>query len=833
MADFKLRAPPRLRLSALVSIGGVIGQGAAVPLAGSALASAQAAAALLRGVNLGGAASASAQATAALLRGLRLQGSAVAGASSTASLNWAISPTIITFVQGAGGTFSVANTGPSGYIPGGVYSVDPLTTQLPALVTLSDAGTLTDGGASPSSLGGIVFTYHEPGAIPTLTLHPTNTATLPYHASVFPTEGAVPSGQVLVSPDDANLRSSVLSAWPDGSAQVMVVAGETAVTNAVTKTIRLRPGAPSGAALTASRIDAIVSDIVVNFGGGDQTLSSFTSPERVWWANAATICARYRLSCNLGVMEAVIDIHAFRAGVSDRAFVEVVIENSRINPASPVTPATQTYTGATVKVNGATIATVSSPTAGQSYQSAYGSGTYTGGHEAFRAWYCATWVGLDPGITVTHDPASLRKHPVFFEQVEANTLNLATEYSSATFDVYAPWRPCRVRVPGMGAGAWYEEISPYTRAQAHYFQTGDRAAAQAVVNHALGALCCSINYRSTATNLVCSVADLAGKSGSANTWPVTSATFAGWASTEPQFESAHQPAHGLVAFLCRPSPAFIEVAQKIMAWNVPHLDSGTGDGTHPFNQPRGRAWLMRNYAHAIFLTPDDMTTWKTSARTALNGERQLVDGFLNVAWNHFGIVWDWTAPTADNDQSGSRAGYQHSFFQQNFMGTAFDMVSRAKVLRNADLAAFELMTDRILGFNVRWITDAISYEWLCLPYQPTVGIESGGAITASPVNLAALTRQEMSGTYPAAPGVWRKLEPNELNYGTAGSALGADAGGTDYCAQYMAALAAACERGIAGAEVAWDTMVAGVSNFATWRQGFRTQPQVNRWPRNR
>ena len=40
----------------------------------------------------------------------------------------------------------------------------------------------------------------------------------------------------------------------------------------------------------------------------------------IWWQSPQVICARYRLSCGLGAMEAVIDIHAY----AGRALVEVV-----------------------------------------------------------------------------------------------------------------------------------------------------------------------------------------------------------------------------------------------------------------------------------------------------------------------------------------------------------------------------------------------------------------------------------------------------------------------------------------------------------------------------
>ena len=74
-------------------------------------------------------------------------------------------------------------------------------------------------GAGPSFRG-----------LPTLTLHPTQTGSGPYSAAVLPLEGLVPAGQSLDSPDDPSVRSTVISTWPDGSASVIVVTGETSVT---------------------------------------------------------------------------------------------------------------------------------------------------------------------------------------------------------------------------------------------------------------------------------------------------------------------------------------------------------------------------------------------------------------------------------------------------------------------------------------------------------------------------------------------------------------------------------------------------------------------------
>jgi hypothetical protein len=95
------------------------------------------------------------------------------------------------------------------------------------------------------------------------------------------------------------------------------------------------------------------------------------------------IQARYHVPIpGHATLEAVIDVQAYAASISNMAHVEVVIENSKIDTAHvPVKPLDAVYTSATVSVNGNTIATVSS------------SFTPEGVHSPFRAWYASTWVG--------------------------------------------------------------------------------------------------------------------------------------------------------------------------------------------------------------------------------------------------------------------------------------------------------------------------------------------------------------------------------------------------------------------------------------------------------
>ena len=117
---------------------------------------------------------------------------------------------------------------------------------------------------------------------------------------------------------------------------------------------------------------------------------------------------------------------------------------------------------------------------------------YAGGHEAFRAWYCSTWVGGDPKVEVTHDVAGLQAHPLFFRCWKGANDDFRTVYQD---DAYKAWSAERLNVPSMPAGGDIEALGPLTQWDARYLQTGSRYVRRAVVATALGALSCNINAR--------------------------------------------------------------------------------------------------------------------------------------------------------------------------------------------------------------------------------------------------------------------------------------------------------------------------------------------------
>lgn len=641
--------------------------------------------------------------------------------------------------------------------------------------------------------------------LPTLTLNPTQSGKGPYMSAVYPLQGLVPTGQSLDSPDDPSARSTIISRWPDGSASVVVVAGEIDATRGASRQIRLRAAAAGPGSLTAARVGQVVSDVTVNCGAvGSATFTDFTSPSKVWWANERVICARYRMPVGAhATLEAVIDVHAFS---SNRALVEVVVENCRMATATPVAPAAVSYTAA-VTVNGAPVATVQS------------AGAPGGSHQAFRAWYASGWVGGDPGIDVTHDTASMQAHPLFFKVWK--TGGSMSQYAA---DAYRPWGVGRHPANNMGAGGDAPQIGSLPQWEARYLQTGDNQARRAVIASALSVLTFNVNYRDAGTGLVPTFDQLANKNqqevgqDATKAWPNNGA--------EPAWEVAHHPAAGLMAFMCRPSPAFIEIAQKIAVWNGTW---GSYDGTfRTYYQTRGKAWCVRSLAHAIFLTPDG-DGWKQAGRSALFRNAELLKAFQNDSKSVLGFVWDYSpsfVSTGHADLGG--LGFNQALWQHHYLVTELHKAASAQLLTGAEQSSLVAVANWVAAQPIRYVNEATAGEWRVHYYVTPAG-RSKTAIDSLPTWSQQLAWQFMDGPPPVS-GPWMNGNFQSTSYSSAsvdGSA------GVYYPSCFWAALVAAVERGLPGADAAWNKVMTNVTNLSTWSTGFAAEPRWGAYPRNK
>ena len=385
-----------------------------------------------------------------------------------------------------------------------------------------------------------------------------------------------------------------------------------------------------GTALTPARVAALVKNVTVNAGAlGIASITNFASPERTWWANARVICCRYR---------AAIDTHARGRHrhpcirVRPRVRRRSCSRTARSTPTQrvPARPATKTYAGATVTVNGQEVATVGVAGQGAVVQ------------ERRRRRPLRRWTRSVPRVVLLDmdrrrpEGRGDARHRRRCRRIRSSsgagkarptTSARNTRMTPTTLVGRSAQRAARCR-----AAATWKRIGPLTQWDARYLQTGSRYVRRAVVASALGALSCNVNARDRPAAACRRTRRRSGKTQDDGTWPKT--------ISEPAWEVAHHPAVGLMAFLCQPSPAFIEIAQKIAIWNATALQN---DGVFGFwSQVRGKAWGVRSLAHAIFLTPDG-DTWKPAARSSLAANVRTIDAFRKSPNATLGFVWD-TAP---------------------------------------------------------------------------------------------------------------------------------------------------------------------------------------------
>jgi hypothetical protein len=643
----------------------------------------------------------------------------------------------------------------------------------------------------------------------------------------------VPAGYVLQSPDDAVLVSTILSTHDDGSAAVLVVAGQTTVDAASSSVLRLQAvTAFADTPLTASAIGAVVNSVSVSFGSpyGTAAITDFSRPERIWWTNSRVICARYRIqpqSLSGSALEVVIDIHAYAGG---RALVEVVVENGKIDTVNATTasvPAAATY-NAIVSINGAVAATVDSTHAvpGET------------GHSAFRAWHASHWVGGDPGLRVNQATADLQSHPLLFKCDQAGT-----DQSAYASDAYVPFGHARLPASGMGGTGDAPFIGPLTLWQAQFLQTGDYRTANAVEVSTLAALGYNVNYRDRASGLVPDASLLRGKyqTGSGKNWPVTNADQLGW-------ELAHHPAAGLMAFICRPSPVYIEIAQKICVWNGT-FNADRGGLTYGWNGPnygisdftgvfgassqlRGRAWGMRSLAHATFLSPDD-SAWKSGGRYWLNSNRAYMQAFMDdplFAALHAMWYGGPNQATLEDQGSGPVGAKTYAPWMYHFLVAEVAKIANARLLTGNQQTSLESVADAICLQPVRYVNEQPNGGWRFHPYRQRLGDSTGNLVSYA--NWGTERNTQFSGAPSSVAGRWGGGFGDESTW-AAVEALGfPNSAQGDYPSAYWAALVAAVERGVAGASTAWATVQNNVTNLPTWRTGFASDPRWGAAPRN-
>jgi hypothetical protein len=636
-----------------------------------------------------------------------------------------------------------------------------------------------------------------------------------YSATLIPVRGQLPATAGLVMDDDPTFAYSVLNQWDDGSAALVVVAGTYTATAAgvgeKAVNVTLQPGTPR-AALTAANLATKLSSFDVDLGEcGTGRMSNFSSPERIWWANAQVICARYRVPVSgHPTLEAVLDVHLYAGG---QTFVEVVVENCKINPTAVVWPTNATYTNSRLSVNGVEVSS-----------GVGGVGTPEGVHTRHRAWYAARWLGSETTLRAMQVHTDWQAHPLLFKCVRESTFSMAA-YAN---DAYRPWSTGRHRAVDMGAAGDSPSIGPLTQWDARLVQSGDFRAARASEASALAILSYNVNYRNSQTGEVHNFADIGQRDqqGSPPPWPRLSD-----ALSRATWEVAHHPGAGFVAFLARPAPVFIEVAQKIAVWNGTWSGANNNftwtSGTHGYwYQMRGRAWCLRSLVHATFLSPSNHG-WRAPGQTALHNNAVLFNRWVTDPKALLNTMWDFLPDRGLVDGAGN-TGFQTSMWQYHFLIGELHRAAEVRLLQGEQQALLKSVADWAAMQPVRWINEQPNGGWRYIAYQTSLG-RSSTTIDSLPT-WGEQTAWQYTNQPSAVAGRWYVYDgPIKTSYvdtGANGSA------GAYYPSYLWAALVVAVERNLPGAQQAWATVQRDLVDLPAWLNGFATDPRWGWTPRN-
>jgi hypothetical protein len=278
-----------------------------------------------------------------------------------------------------------------------------------------------------------------------------------------------------------------------------------------------------------------------------------------------------------------------------------------------------------------------------------------------------------------------------------------------------------------------------------------------------------------------------------------------------------------MAFMCRPSPVFIEIAQKIAVWNGTWSSYNGAFGS--FYQTRGKAWCVRSLAHAIFLTPDG-DAWKQAGRSALFRNAQLLKTFQDDPKSVLGFVWDFAPANVSNGYGALGIGFNQPLWQHHYLVTELHKVASAQLLTGAEQTALAAIADWVAAQPIRYVNEANGGEWRVHYYATPAG-RSNTMIDSLPT-WAQQFAWRFSGDPPPVSGPW--MNGNLGGYLSANVDGGA---GAYYPSYFWAAFAAAVERGLPGADAAWTKVMTNVTNLSTWSAGFGSDPRWGAYPRNK
>jgi hypothetical protein len=287
-----------------------------------------------------------------------------------------------------------------------------------------------------------------------------------------------------------------------------------------------------------------------------------------------------------------------------------------------------------------------------------------------------------------------------------------------------------------------------------------------------------------------------------------------------------------MAFVVRPSPVFIEVAQKVAVWNGTW--SGSDNGGFAWTagvfghwyQTRGKAWGLRSLCHAAFITPES-EPWRAGAVGAIKRNGQLIGTFRTDVKARLGAMWNYS-PSSLQDHASNSPHFQFAVWEQQYLAVEAHKVAGSGLLDSADRAAFEVEAHWLLSQAVRWVNERTDGGWRFVPYSTALGPSK--STIDSPPTWGEQMAQFMVDRPSSSVGSWQVFGNNVAN--TYANFEIDRSAGAYYPSYLWAALAAARERGVSGAVQAWETVNSQITDLDGWLDGFAFDPRWGLTPRN-
>lgn len=531
--------------------------------------------------------------------------------------------------------------------------------------------------------------------LPAFTLHPTATiANAPFcHGYAFK-RGDVPAGSQVVAPF-ADFQCTPKNAWPDGSLKFAILSGRANVTGTTPLAVQLSIGTPStGAAIAANSISAVATVDCGTFGAVTWSGADWAAPFSTWIAGPKMSSFIYRKPVGSDPhLVAWLEVRVWSGGE-----LEILpwIENGYFFVAAPTNKsATYSFTlGGTQRFSAAIDLKHHQRT------------------PLVSGAALSHWLGADPGVTPFPSPANLQATEL------VPTYNAAAAGTTSQFPTLLPSTFAPLQQGGFNyssdvmSGTGYQTaIGLLPTHDAAYFTCTDNPALRfsAVVRNGFSAGRYGIHFRDETTNQppkfsTYPTAGLWDNGSIKNAGAVNgAATPAATGGNSPQYDPAHCPSMGFMAYMLTGRFYFMEETQFNAI--VTHFcytdwvraggrDGGSFSGANGasgicvgFPEMRTAAWSFRNLAQACSATPDGHPLQTEFVHAVEENCRYFNARYTGQSSNIFGII-----AGGEGDYGALTTAVTHPMFMSFFVaavwGYALAMDLPISATAKSQMAAF-------------------------------------------------------------------------------------------------------------------------------------------------